>query len=295
MKKLFAFMAATVIAFSFASCNENGPDNPDNKDFKITIDSITVTGAYVLVEPTDTAVTYYWDIVEAEEAAKLTTDTAIGAYFNDYFEQAIAYYKMMFGVTYTIEDFLSQGKDDYTFSSLAPETDYVVIAIKMDAEGAISGSAVKKEFKTLPIPAPTGEKVNLGELECTYIDDYRNEDGSYIIYFENETTELALNFFDDDFNGTFMFADIDPEYSYIYTEDAGELLLQDVTVAAVLSTNGKTSAFAGSVIAYDGIEYEFTSVADLETLLADDSEGVPAKKMAKASVALNGLKKIIRK
>lgn len=136
------------------------------------------------------------------------------------------------------------------------------------------------------IVPPTGEQVDLTGLFATDIEDFRDFDGSYVIYFDDNedynlaSLEIALNIFDEDFDGTFTYADLDPEYSYYATLEAGKLGIQDFAATATLSAGGKTSTYAGYIIANDGIQYNFNVVADLDKLLVDESQA-PARANAK--------------
>ena len=156
-----------------------------------------------------------------------------------------------------------------------------------------------KPAKDVIIP-PTGEEVDL-DLIATFIDDYRDMDGSYVIYFDddlsNPTVEIALNLFDEDFAGTFGINDIDPEYSYYADMVDGKLGIQDLAVTATLSGDAKSSTYTGYVIANNGIKYKFDVVADLEDLLSE-ADGAPARMRAKnaklefKALPLKGAKKL---
>lgn len=155
MKKILAFAAAALVAFGFASCK--GGNNPENEAYKIEISNITATSAAITVTPADSTVTYYWDILEAAEAAKMT-DEQIGTYLKEYLEEAVEYYKNYGYDDVTLADFLLTGEDSYEYTKLESNTEYAVVAIALDANGASSGKAVRKNFKTLeltedPVPA----------------------------------------------------------------------------------------------------------------------------------------------
>lgn len=153
MKKIFLFFAAALMTLSFASC-DGGNNTPKDEAFKIEISNIEARKASVVVTPADTAVTYYWDLLEAAQAAKMT-DAEVAAYFKEYFDYVIDYYAEY---EWTYADLLIKGTENYDFSGLDPDTEYTVVAIALTANIEAAGTAVKKTFKTLevhedPVPA----------------------------------------------------------------------------------------------------------------------------------------------
>ena len=243
------------------------PQAKKDVSFEVQVSELTRNSAVVTIVPSDDETTYYWDVFAAEDIVD-ATDAEIAAEFLAYFQELIDE-NAAYGEELTIADFLSQGEDSYSFKGFEPGTEYVVVVLPMDEEGNATGATTKKNFTTEAIPAPTGETVDFGELECVMIDDYRDYDGSYVLYFgnEEETIEIGLNIYADDFGGEFTFEDIDPDYSYVWTEEGGVLEIQDATITAVLSEDGKSVAYTVSVIAINGVQYDFTSVADLWSLL----------------------------
>lgn len=228
--------------------------------FTITVENITTSGAKVTVTPSDENAVYYFDCFAAADAASMS-DAQIHAALYESWEATAEDYEM--DVVELLTYILSEGEDDYTFSTLKGGTEYTVVAFLVDEAGNLDGAVTRFNFTTEPIPAPTGEVVNLGELEFDYFDDYRDLDGSFVVYFVNDTAEIALCIFSEEVNGTFTFEDLDPEYSYYSSENIGTLDLQAANITAVLSEDGNTSAFTVSIIAYNGVEYTFTGVADL--------------------------------
>ena len=162
MKKFFMFMAAALVTFSLASCknDKNEPETPatpaeEVSPYTITVSDITTKSAKVTVKSANEA-TYYWDILDAAEAAKMT-DEQVGAYLKEYIEEAIEYYGD-YGYDLTFEDFIVTGEDSYEYTKLESNAEYTVVAIAMDANGATSGKAARLTFKTLeekedPVPA----------------------------------------------------------------------------------------------------------------------------------------------
>ncbi len=191
------------------------------------------------------------------------------------------------GYTYTYADFLNHGAGNYYFDELYTETAYAIVVSYMDSLGNFTGEVAKAIGTTLAIVEPTGEEQNLGALICDDIEDYRDYDGSYILYFVDEDydVELALNLFADEFTGTFDFGDIDEEYSYIaWYSTYTSLPLQDVALAATLNSSSLID-YAGSVTGYDGIKYNFTaSDVNISELLGEES-GLAARRISKKAAA----------
>ena len=158
MKKFFAFVAASLMLFSFASCDKKGGNDPEPevKNFEIQVSNVEAKSVSVKVVPADVNVTYYWDIFVASEAAKMT-DAQIAEAFKENFDEVIAYYAQ-YGYTLTYDSLLVKGENSYDFSKLEPNTEYVVVALELDENIAAKGTSVRKTFKTLeekedPVPA----------------------------------------------------------------------------------------------------------------------------------------------
>ena len=195
MKKFFAIMAAALVAFSFASCK--GGNEPENEAYKIEITDITAKGATITVTPVDSTVTYYWDVLEATEAAKLT-DEQVGAYLKEYLEEAVEYYKQYYGYDATLADFLLKGENSYSYTKLESNTEYTVVAIALDANGASSGKAARKNFKTLelkedPVPADMTFEIAASDITFSSANITVNPSNTTATYYWNiyKTAEIA--------------------------------------------------------------------------------------------------------
>lgn len=229
--------------------------------FEIKAENITQTTADVTVTPSDNEASYYFDLFAASEAKDLS-DAEIVADLQDAWQQYAEYYGME--LAEFMEYQLSNGEDSYTFKELNPGTEYTVVAFLVDEEFNLVGEVSRANFTTEAAIAPTGEKVNLGELTLDNFDDYRDADGSFILYLVNDTTEIALCIFDDDLDGVFTLEDLDLDWSYIYFENLGQPGIQSASISAVLSDDGKSSEFTVALIANNGVEYDFTAVVVLE-------------------------------
>ena len=312
MKKFFYLMASVaVLALCFTSCKEkNKPEpeptpepQPEVATIAVTIDAVSYTEFDFTVIPSDTTKTFissWYDPAGVEGKTNEQLQAMIKEEIDGYIEYLIANGEE--DATYA--DFLRSGKKSLYFSELEPGTEYVVVVTYMDAEGNCSGTVGKATAKTKDIVAPTGQVVTLEGLEGIYIDDWRDYDGSYIIYFDDASfdNELALCLFDEDFAGEFGMDDIDGDYSYVWPIDEETTLpIQALDVTATLSTDGKKSTYAGSVIGYNGIQYNFSADVNLAELLDgfddgdddDDDAGFAPRRVVKKK-GLKTFKKLAR-
>ena len=254
MKKFLSFVAAALVAFSFTACNGN---DPASKDFKITISDVTATTAVVKIEPADTTATYIATYLPAEIAAPLSDDS-LKIVLKASLDYAIAMNKAK-GYNVTYADYLEHGVQEGEISDLSPKTEYLFVAVKMDAQAVFSGNVAKKAFTTPDIVVK--ETVDLGVLQGGGFEDYRSIDGSYIAYATDKATyDVTLNIYDKDFVGNFTEADIDPEYSYIWTSEMNsENALSIVKAELVSALAGADAAtISGWAVASNGIMYKFS-------------------------------------
>ncbi len=281
MKKFLSFVAAALVAFSFTACNGN---DPASKDFKITISDVTATSAVVKIEPADTTATYIATYLPAEIAAPLSEDS-LKIVLKASLDYAIAMYKAR-GSNVTYADFLKQGVQEGEISDLSPKTEYLFVAVKMDAQAVFSGNVAKKAFTTPDIVVK--ETVDLGVLQGGGFEDYRSIDGSYIAYATDKATyDVTLNIYDKDFVGNFTEADIDPEYSYIWTSEMNsENALSIVKAELVSALAGADAAtISGWAVASNGIMYKFSF-----THPTVEAVGAPARAAKK-----DAAKKVVQK
>ena len=281
MKKFLSFVAAALVAFSFTACNGN---DPASKDFKITISDVTATSAVVKIEPADTTATYIATYLPAEIAAPLSEDS-LKIVLKASLDYAIAMYKAR-GSNVTYADFLEQGVQEGEISDLSPKTEYLFVAVKMDAQAVFSGNVAKKAFTTPDIVVK--ETVDLGVLQGGGFEDYRSIDGSYIAYATDKATyDVTLNIYDKDFVGNFTEADIDPEYSYLWTSEMhSENALSIVKAELVSALAGADAAtISGWAVASNGIMYKFSF-----THPTVEAVGAPARAAKK-----DAAKKVVQK
>ena len=281
MKKILSFVAAALVAFSFTACNGN---DPASKDFKITISDVTASTAKVKIEPADTTATYLATYLPAEIAAPLSEDS-LKIVLKASLDYAIAMNKAK-GYNVTYADFLEHGVQEGEISGLSPKTEYLFVAVKMDAQAVFSGNVAKKAFTTPDIVVK--ETVDLGVLQGGGFEDYRSIDGSYIAYATDKATyDVTLNIYDKDFVGNFTEADIDPEYSYIWTSEMNsENALSIVKAELVSALAGADAAtISGWAVASNGIMYKFSF-----THPTVEAVGAPARAAKK-----DAAKKVVQK
>lgn len=277
MKKFFAFVAAALVAFSFASCNGN---NPDDKNFKIEVSEITATAATVTVTPADTTATYYWGVALTAELAKMADDTLFA-----YTVEAINYYVELYnrmGYEYTFEDFLSKGVDSYGYEDLEANTDYTVYAFQLDANGVAKGGVAKKEFKTKDIEKKGSKTITLTEGVCNdHCADYgwwqlMIADADTTVYLSIsplEATQLA---------GTWTIDDMDADYTLIYDAAEGESSASFVTFNATTTAEDGIFHLNGKGLASNGIEYTLDLTGEITT--SNDAPAAAPKKARAANV-----------
>ena len=291
MKKFFAFVAVALVAFGFASCNGN---DPVVNGFKITVSDIQATSAIVKVEPVDTAATnvaYYFAAADIKGMSDDSLKLSIKANMDYYIDMYGAY-----GVELTYADFLMKGTLTDTMS-LTPKTDYVFTAIKMDDKGEFIGDFAKKTFSTPDVVI--SKTVDLGVLPEGGFEDYRDYDGSFLAYGTNgKLADVTLNIYSETIAGKFTEADLELEYSYVWTPEAGQYGLPIVKAEIEGKENAaaKTASMAGYVVGSDQVKYTFSF--EFSTAAEEMQEGVAPKKAAakkaparKPAFVAKGLKK----
>ena len=283
MKKFFAFVAAALVAFSFASCDSN--NNPLKKDgFKITVSDITATTAVIAVEPADTVSPYYWNVFDAESIAEFKTDEELLAAVLEDIDAMIEMYAA-YGYDLTIEDFLISGNDEYAFESLTANTKYTVCAFKLNPEDLTAGKITKADFETPEVKA--SETVKL-DFHDAVVDDYRDYDGSFQIIAAPADSSIVvfLNPISDELTGHFTFEDLDTYYSGLIDYEAWEAFdIADCDFTG--SANGSKYLYEGWFLCTDTKKYEFSFNCELEQF----DFNAPAKKAQKKGVKTLGLKK----
>ena len=142
---------------------------------KVTIEvpSVTSSTATIVTTPDPlTGFTYYWDIISKETAdILLPTDEEVIDYIVNYLTELIAQY----GGAYTFADLISEGVDQYTYTGLAANTDYYVMAFGLDATGDVTSGLYRKEFKTADVNPAIKDWI--GTWTVTSTDTYVSPNG----------------------------------------------------------------------------------------------------------------------
>ena len=284
MKKFFAFVAAALVAFSFASCEK---EQVGSNFFKITVSNIEATTADLSVVPADENAWYGLAIYSAVDVAKYTADT-IAAYNAS---EIAAYVAAGYGLDVLAGyNYVFKGKLETPMSDLPANTELTVIAYQLVEQGStvVLGKVSYKNFKTKELVV--SDEVDLGVLPYGYFEDYRSEDGSYMAYgydANSENVEIGLNIVDDDFVGNFTENDLILDYSYIWTKEMNSENGLSIAKAELVGklNNADEANIAGWVIASNGIKYKFSFNYPTEEL----TEGAPKRvvRAAKAIPAFN--------
>lgn len=270
---------------AFKTLEEKEDPVPADMTFNIAVDSLTFSGAYIAVTPSNNEATYYWSIYKSEDIAGLP-DAQLCAGFKSEIEQTIEYYGY-FGYDLTFEDFLSKGPDAYKYNSLDANTAYTAVAVAMGSLGTCAGAVAKYEFST---PGVEPKETIALDFHDAQLVDYRELDGSFQIVAAPQDSSLVifLNPYSESFSGTFTLEDMDPDYSGItdYVAQAS-YSIADAEFTGVESNEGVT--YTGWFIATNEIKYTFTFNAALPT---DEPAGAPARRAAKKAPAAKSLKSV---
>lgn len=146
---LFAF--AMLLAALFAGCsdsetgNTTPPEPTPDELFTITVQNIKAVMAEVSVDPKNPKMTYYTDVLNDADFQQ-----AMERGFDDYLQWYIAKLMTDYSLSYNavIEMITSLGHEDYTLTTLRPESLYHAVAVGIDADGYVTTEVVSKAFTT---------------------------------------------------------------------------------------------------------------------------------------------------
>ena len=255
MKKIFAFVAAALVAFSFTSC-EN--EKTGSKFFKITVSNIEATTADLSVVPADTTSYYGVGLFLTSDVVKYKADTIAA-------EAAAAiaeYVEKGYGLDVLAQHgIVRKGKLESPVEGLPSNSEITVIAYQLVEQGktVVLGEVSYKNFKTKDIEIK--ETVDLGVLQGGGFEDYRSDDGSYLAYATDKAHyDVTLNIYDEDFSGDYTEADLDAEYSYIWTAEMNSENALPIVKAELKNVpgNGNDATISGWAVASNGIKYKFS-------------------------------------
>lgn len=271
MKKFFAFVAAALVAFSFASCNKGGGKDGN---FTIAVGDVEATTANVAVTPSDENVYYYLAVYDNSLFETYTYEDAFAK-----FKEEMEYYVENNGVT--IEDlceygYVEKGKVDYNYTGLSPKTEYIVLAAQIDENFNRVGDFSIKTFTTPDIVVSETVALDLTS-EYTYYADMQIM--QILSKDEAKNLEFGLTYYAEDPTGTFTkdncYEDGQYYWNYIYnteTEDIVEFV--ELSVNAVMGGEG-IYTFSGYAVAEDGVKYTFANVQATEAA-EEEEETAPA-------------------
>jgi hypothetical protein len=124
---------------------------PAAATFDITVSNIKASSFSCKVVPSDLNATYYYTYIEKAYVEGATDEQLVSDLLIAELDAIIELYKEYMGITYTYADLLYQGVDEYDYTGLTADTEYLIVAAYMDVNGKASGSVVKQTFKTSSI------------------------------------------------------------------------------------------------------------------------------------------------
>ncbi len=178
MKKIISIIALAAVVLGMASCN-HGSNEPEaiTKRFKITVEDITYTSAYISVEPPTAQTPYKIMIINKNLFHPDVKDTKASSWWNV--------------TTGPIED--------YKQENLFPGTKYVVAAAEVDTEGNIVGEIDYVEFQMQTLPYEMAETPNDEPIHFTgehyYLPDNGFSSSIGKCEFEEEGLKLELRLY----------------------------------------------------------------------------------------------------
>ena len=204
MKKFFAFVAASLMLVSFASCDKKGGNEPEQpgqdttkvEAFKIEVSDITYKSAHVAITPSDAKAIYFWHVAAQADLDEYKLTIA------DYAKEEIEYYASNYSYADLVKGglIIEGGADEYDYD-LDAESEYVVYAFITNEKLEIVGEIVSKSFST---PArkpgePLDEYEALVDLEHDFAEytvdlSYIASYGTIDVTAQDETHALYLEF-----------------------------------------------------------------------------------------------------
>lgn len=148
---LFAFVMLAVASFMMVACDKDDPpaSPPEPKPevdvtFEIEVTEITSTSAMVTVTPSRDDALYFFDNISKEELMKSYNGDAAARteYAFEYFTSSER------PIEEVVAAYASQGEDDFFYSMLSPDTDYVIYAVPISSEGKALGAGATYSYRT---------------------------------------------------------------------------------------------------------------------------------------------------
>lgn len=276
MKKFFAFVAAALVAFSFASCNKGGGKDAS---IKINITENVKFDDYVATEG-------WWQVMAQDEN----------------------YY-----VTLSNGNEITAIAGTYQVADLDPDFSYITVLATEEqvafTEGFITVTVEDGGKKVTVIGTLTGEDENVYELNIVYIQpevkktvnvniaagslyEGYGEYGLWAVYGQDEATYVQLALWaEDELQGDFTDADLDNKYLGSYVYDLATEKSADVYTAAIsiVPSNDNTIAITADLLCYNNTLYK---VAMITPAPSSDEAATAPKKAPKKFAAKKGAKKL---
>lgn len=185
--------------------------------FEIVIDNITATTAAYSVTPSDDNAMFVFTYGE-KAMIDTITDAQLAANMKANLDYYIAYYTQQGYTGLTYADFLYSGAQADEFDGLLPNTDYVAIAFEMDENGNLVGQATRVVFHTEELVL-SGDTIRYEFTDLKWTDNTATA-GWWEINSPNEEDDPYISLSNgtsvDAPEGTYDYADMDGQYSYLY-------------------------------------------------------------------------------
>ena len=136
-----------MVGLAFASCTPSEtPDGPNGgegqevlgaAEFAMSVTNITTSSADIKITPKAEGRTYYWDIATK---AELTEYESTAAFMQEFYAMMAAYVEQGRGDWTGENGLLDQGIVEYQTTTLKPNTEYVLWAFGVDAQGNLTSA-----------------------------------------------------------------------------------------------------------------------------------------------------------
>lgn len=225
--------------------------------FEIQVDSVEATTAHVTVCPSDTIQTYYWNVFVATSVAGMPDDSLRSEMEKDMDEWLRTFLFEGYNISYA--HLLSRGDVSYPYVDLAANTDYAVLAVKMNDEGLASGPVAKKYFSTLPVEEDSAVVISTGTAK---LHDQTKTKGFFMLTTSDGDLDISISVFSQSLLGTFTSADMDQKASYI-TDWSKFKSLDMVELEFTGKPEDGNYVYEGWFITVDKVKYRFRFLCSL--------------------------------
>ncbi|MBQ4393698.1 MAG: hypothetical protein II825_00160 [Paludibacteraceae bacterium] len=246
-------------ALVFSSCGgQSEIDDPQEEAevrFEISVDSVETTAARIVIMPSDTVSTYYWNVFYAASIAGMSDETLRSEMEKDFIE----WWKTSIASGYAIpySRLLSKGNTSYRYTDLAANTDYVVLSVAMNDSARASGTVAKEYFTTLPMEE---DSVVTIATTTAKLHDWTKINGTFMLM---TTTEqgmfVSISVYSDKLEGTFTSKDMDQTASYITLKSSYDIIELEFTG----KKENENYVYEGWFITVNKVKYRFRFLCSL--------------------------------